>query len=233
MNHCFRLHEHRYEFSPASGAKGPFQYLLRFHPMKGLDFILKLLNIAAEEYTYSDLDAPDRNSSTQCDSSKPILETLTIQLNDGTKIQQHSSCRLWDAYRGHSVVPYLLQSALMALENWLIGCAEYSKSDQLECLFDYILRNSNSVMPTAVLASVATGFSVKIGKSALPLLRTAELYYMDRSRLVHELNPIQHETCSFSSGRSSPCLTTRALAITCLLCELIKKLKFSSCTGFR
>jgi hypothetical protein len=42
-------------------------------------------------------------------------------------------------------------------------------------------------MPTAVLASVATGFPAKVGKTALPLLRTAELYHMDRSRIVHEL----------------------------------------------
>lgn len=186
VNHYFHLHEHRYEFFPASGAKGPFQHFLRFHPRKGLDFILELLNIAAEEYAYSDLDAPDRYSSTQRDPSEPVFEPLTIQLNDGTKIQQHYSGRLWGAYRGHSVTPYLLQSALMALENWLIAYAEYSESDQLKWLFDYILRNSNSVMPTAVLASVATGFPTKVGKSALPLLRTAELYHMDRSRIVHE-----------------------------------------------
>lgn len=186
VNNYFRLHEHRYEFFPASGAKGPFQYFLRFHPRKGLDFILKLLNIAAEEYAYSDLGAPNRHSPTQRDLSEPVFEPLSIQLNDGTKIQQHYSDSLWAAYRGHSVVPYLLQSALMALENWLIAYTEYSESTELEWLFDYILRNSNSVMLTAVLASVATGFPEKVGKSALPLLRTPELYHMDRSRIFHE-----------------------------------------------
>ncbi|NEQ28453.1 MAG: hypothetical protein F6K28_57650 [Microcoleus sp. SIO2G3] len=201
VNHYFRLHEHRYEFSPASGAKGPFQHLLCFYPRKGLDFILELLNIAVAEYAYSDLDAQDRYSSTQRDPSKPVFEPLTIQLNDGTKIQQHYSGRLWAAYRGHSVAPYLLQSALMALENWLIAYAEYSESDQLEWLFDYILRNSNSVMPTAVLASIATGFPAKVGKSALPLLRTAELYHMDRSRIIHERggNEIDWHRSSFDA----------------------------------
>lgn len=150
-----------------------------------MDSILKLLNIAAEEYAHSDLDAPDRYSSTR-DLSEPVVEALTIQLNDGTRIQQHYSSRLWAAYRGHSVIPHLLQSALMALENWLIAYAEYFESDQLEWLFDYILRNSNSVMTTAVLASVATGFPKKVGKSALPLLRTPELYHMDRGRTIDE-----------------------------------------------
>jgi hypothetical protein len=41
-------------------------------------------------------------------------------------------------------------------------------------------------MSTAVLASVATGFPKKVGKSALPLLRTPELYRLDRSRIIHE-----------------------------------------------
>lgn len=186
VNHYFRLHQHQYEFSPASGAKGPFQYLLHFYPKRGLDYILKLLNIAAEEYAHSDLDAPHPYSSTRQNSSEPVVETLTIQLNDGTKIQQYYSGRLWAAYRGYSVIPYLLQSALMALENWLIAHAEYFKSDLLEQLFDYILRNSNSVMTTAVLASVAMGFPKKVGKSALPLLRTPELYHMDRGRTIHE-----------------------------------------------
>lgn len=186
VNHYFCLHEYKYDFTPASGAKGPFQYLLRFYPRKGLDFILKLLNIAAEEYANSNLDTPYRYSSTQRDLSESVVETLTIQLNDGIIIRQHYSGRLWAAYRGHSVVPCLLQSALMALENFLIARAKYFESDNLEWLFDYILRNSNSVMPTAVLASVATGFPEKVGKSALPLLRIPELYHMDRFRTIHE-----------------------------------------------
>jgi hypothetical protein len=204
VNHYFRLHEHRYKFSPASGSKGPFQQLLRFHPREGIDFILELLNIAAEEYAYSDLDAPDRHSPIQRDLSEPVFKPLTIQLNDGTKIQQHCSGRLWVAYRGHSVVPDLLQSALMALENWLIVYTEHCESNQLESLFEYILRKSNSVMPTAVLASVATGFPKKIGKSALPLLRTPELYLMDLERTIHERG--EYETNWHSANFSTDLL---------------------------
>lgn len=182
----FGLYEYKYKFSPASGAKGPFQYLLRFHPRKGLDFILQLLNITAKKYAHSDLDSPQRHSYMHRKLSEPVIEPLTIQLNDGTKVQQYYSGRLWGAYRGHSVVPDLLQSALMALENWLIAYTEYLESDKLEWLFNHVLQNSNSVMPTAVLASVATGFPEKVGKFALPLLRTPDLYFMDSSRTIHE-----------------------------------------------
>jgi hypothetical protein len=43
----FGLHSYGNVFFPASGAKGPFFHLLLFHPRKGLDFILDLLNLSA------------------------------------------------------------------------------------------------------------------------------------------------------------------------------------------
>jgi hypothetical protein len=186
---CFGLHEYKYKFSPASGEKGPFRNLLYHHPRKGLDFILNLLNITADKYAHSDLDSPSQPSDLRIGYSEPVAEQVKIHLNNGSVIKQYCSSRLWAAYRDCSLgsyVPDLLECALMALENWLIAYAEHFESDQLEWLFDYILRNSNSVMPTAVLASVATGFPEKVGKSALPLLRTPELYHMDRSRAIHE-----------------------------------------------
>jgi len=184
VDECFGLYEDK--FSPASGAKGPFKYLLHSHCKQGLDFILNLLNISADKYAHSDLDYHRQSSYLRVGYSKPLIETIEIELNDGSKIQQYCSGRLWGAYRGFSVVPNLLQSALMALENWLIACAETFEFQQIELLFDYILRNSNSVMPTAVLASVATGFPQKVGKAALPLLRNPELYHIDRGRTIQE-----------------------------------------------
>lgn len=184
---CFGLHEYRYNFFPASGRKGPFEYLLRYHPRKGLDFILELLNCTAEAYAYSDLELPERYSSTPVEASTATINQVELRLADGTSVNQYYSGRLWLGYRGHSVIPDLLQSALMALENWLIDLAEHSESrDTLEWVFDYILRNSNSVMATAVLASVATGFPNKAGKAALPLLRAPVLYDLDLRRIVPE-----------------------------------------------
>ncbi|ACK70730.1 conserved hypothetical protein [Gloeothece citriformis PCC 7424] len=186
VDECFGIHKYRYDFSPASGAKGTFKYLLDYHWKQGLDFILNLFNISADKYAHSDLDSPRQSSYLKIGYSEPLIETIEIELNDGSKKQQYCSWRLWEAYRGFSVIPDLLQSALMALENWLIACAETFEAQQIELLFDYILQNSNSVMPTAVLASVATGFPKKVGKAALPLLRNPELYHMDRSRAIDE-----------------------------------------------
>ena len=183
---CFGLHEYRQEFFPASGLKGPVRDLLKFHPAKGLDFILELANRSAEKYAHSDLDAERKSSSLNVDLLEPQVDKIDICLNDGTVVRQFCSGRLWAAYRGHSVAPYLLQSALMALENWLVDYADTFDSDSVERLFDYILRMSNSVMPTAVLASVATGFPDKAGRASLPLLRTPELYLMDMHRGLRE-----------------------------------------------
>ena len=184
---CFGLHEHRHEFYPASGAKGPFRHLLNYHPRKGLDFLLELFNRSARKYAHSNLDAREYTSDLKVELPEPLTEQLTIHLNDGATVQQYYSGRLWLAYRGHTVIPYLLQSALMALENWLIEFVEYFDSEGVAWVFDYILRNSNSVMTTAVLGSVATGFPEKVGKAALPLLRTPELYSIDIGRRVREM----------------------------------------------
>lgn len=187
VNEYFGLREYMDGFFPPSGAKGPFQYLLRFHIRKGLNFILRLLDSAAETYAGSELDSPNRHPDGALKNKHKSARQINVRLNDGTVVKQYYSGRIWPAYRGHSVVPYLLQSALMALENWLINFVEHTESQvTLERTFDYILRNSNSVMPTAVLASVATGFPHKLGKAALPLLRTPELYSPDMARTLQE-----------------------------------------------
>ncbi|MEZ5673233.1 MAG: hypothetical protein R3E08_12990 [Thiotrichaceae bacterium] len=192
VEECFGLHKYKYDFFPASGGKGPFQSLLYYHQNKGIDFILEILNKAADNYAHSNLDHPTRYQHLRVGALEPLVEKVEIQLNDGTIVKQYCSGRLWLAYRGHSVVPYLLQCALMALENCLITYVELSESNRLEGWFNYILRNSNSVMPTAALASVATGFHQKVGKFALPLLRIPKLYLIDLHRTIHERG--EHET---------------------------------------
>jgi len=173
-------------FFPPSGAKGPFQYLLSYHFKEGLDFIIELLNIAAEKYADSDLESPERYSSVPTDSIQSGVDVVEIQLNDGTLVKQFCSERLWLGYRSFSVLPYILQSALMALENQLVFFAKELDSTVIEGIFHAILKNSNSVMPTAVLASVATGFPEKLGRAALPILRTPEFYYLDLQRMIRE-----------------------------------------------
>lgn len=184
----FGIHDSsRHDFFPACGLKGPFRDLLNYHPLEGLKFILDMLNRAAEKYAHSDLDTNHSSHFDRLDYPEPQVEQLSINLNDGSTIDQYISGRLWLAYRGHSVAPYKLQCALMALENWLVITVENSKPETVGGLFEYILKHSNSVMTTAVLASVATGYPDKVGKAALPLLRHHQLYLFDLHRTVQEM----------------------------------------------
>lgn len=183
----FAMHDgSRHDFFPACGLKGPFRDLLNCHPLEGLKFILDMLNRAAEKYAHSDLDTGHSSHFDRLDYPEPQIELISISLNNGSTTDQYISERLWLAYRGHSVVPYKLQCALMALENWLVITVENSKPEIVEDLFESILMHSNSVMTTAVLASVATGYPDKVGKAALPLLRYHQLYLLDLHRSVQE-----------------------------------------------
>ena len=191
VEESFGIDEMR-ELSPASGAKGPFKYLFQNHPMKALAFLIELCNITAQKYAESDLSSSSINSQEESFISDFFSTELTVKeveliLNDGSVVKQYASPHLWKGYRGHSTLPDVLQCALMALENWLIGYLEVCSDDnQIEFIYDYLLRNSNSIMPTSVLSSVATGFLKKVGKSSLPLLRTADLYGLDLNRKCQE-----------------------------------------------
>jgi len=175
VEECFGL-SHEYDlrgFHPASGLKGPFAALLKWHESKGLDLIIKLCNHATEKYVKSRFDG-------QGDYQVDVI------FNDGTVHKQFCSGRLWGGYRGITVLPNLLQSALMALENWLIVMAQQQDKKKLPEILDYILKQSNSVMTTAVVASIATGFPEIAGDAIWPLLRTAEFYELDMQRLMQD-----------------------------------------------
>ncbi len=189
VEECFGLDKYKtdMEFFPPSGLKGPFSHLLQFHPKKGLDFILGFLNTAADKYAHSEFDDPETYPNLPENMTPSGVQEVEITLNDGMKINQYCSERLWLGYRGHGVIPNILQCALMALENWMIDLVTiFNDPVILEALFNEVLRKSNSVMPTAILASIATGFPDKLGNAALPILRTPEFYGLDLKRMVHE-----------------------------------------------
>ena len=189
VEECFGLDKYKTDmkFFPPSGEKGPFSSLLRFPSANGLDFILGFLNTTADSYAHSEFDDPDKFLNLPDDMKSTGIQEVEIILNDGSKIKQYCSKRLWVGYRGQEVIPYILQCALMALENWMIDLVTiFDRPEIFEALFDKVLRRSNSVMPTAILASIATGFPDKLGDAVLPILRTPEFYGLDLDRMVHE-----------------------------------------------
>ncbi len=175
----------RHDYFPPSGAREPFRSLFRFCPKKAIDFVIELCNICAETFV--------NNSLKKCseEERKDILDKIVykIKKEDGTIIKQYGISDFWAAYRGISNTPYLIQSALMALENGLIAHFEFFKDNKKEINYciDYILSKSNSVFITSVLASVAIPYYKSLGKSSLLLLQNNEFYDMDMARIVHEM----------------------------------------------
>lgn len=178
--------EDEHDYFPASGSRGPFKYLLKYHPRQGLDFVLDICCVCAAKHAASEY-GQQQVEQVLGFLDEMIVEKVLIHSNDGIKISHFASPHLWKGYRGHSTVPYVLQCALMALENWLVEYVESPPSkNELPWIYDYVLKNSNSVLTTAVLASVAVGFPEQVGSSAYPLLRCAGLYKLDLRRGVEE-----------------------------------------------
>lgn len=172
----FGIKEARHhDFFPASAYRGPFMHLLRYHPRTALDFLIELFNHSADWYAQRKVPS---------EYVEPPLE-ITLTFADGTSRTQWCNERLWNLYRGTSVGPYALQSALMALEFWLFEVAE-SHADRLDAILMKILRESRSGALTAVVASAATAFPLAAGEALLVLLSSPVCILFDRARLAHE-----------------------------------------------
>ena len=159
---------------PASAYNGPYLRMLGHHPTRGVDFIIRLTNRACEAYAHPDnryeyIEPPG---------------TITIQLSDGGR-EQYANGRLWGAYRAMSVAPHCFESALMALEHWLLEKAKRGDPDLETVLMD-LLRRSNNVAVTAVVASVAAAHPAKAGEAAYALLTCQYLLSVDSDRSVQE-----------------------------------------------
>ncbi len=163
-----------FDMHPASALQGPFYSLLKASAEHGLQLVLDLINRTSELYAWSDLDSPAGKE----------LPKVIVTLNDGREIEQYLSWRLWAGYRGNTVLPETLQSALMALEKWLLELAE-TNQDMGE-LVDRLLKESNSCAISGVLASLATKFPRRIREHMLPLLRTREFFELDMARALQE-----------------------------------------------
>ena len=164
-----------FDFFPASAIRGVFLPLLRHHPHRAVDFIMELLNHAGSWY------GEQRWPYHQLEPAHQI----TLQVPGEAAVAQWANPRLWNLYRGLSVGPYVLQSALMALEAWLLEICDREDAD-VESWLLKILRESNNVMATAVVASVCNAHPEKAGWAGLALLSSPELIRMDRARMVQE-----------------------------------------------
>ncbi len=158
---------------PASAWQGAFAILLAHHPERGVELVLRLLNHACATYAGYEQDIIE----------KPVQ--VMLELEDGSQLPQWANWRLWAMYRGMNVATHTRESALMALEEWLLQKAARGDADTVT-VFSRLLRESNNVAITAVLASVAIAYPYFIGAAAIPLLTCQPLFHWDFDRAFHD-----------------------------------------------
>jgi hypothetical protein len=184
--------EYKREYSPSSAFQTAIPHLLVAEPELTVKFIVKLFNHSIDAFRKSDFLTKD-TVIWKADERKEV----EIIASDGTKNIQLGSEALWCMYRATKIAtPDLLQSVLMALERHLLQHAraiekkgiENSKKHLmfLDFVFDHILKNCESVSPSAVLVSVATAYPNVIGPRSFPLLRSKEFFRWDLNRYSHE-----------------------------------------------
>ena len=167
-----------FRFFPNSAFHGPFLALLQRSPDIGIRLILDIMNHAGEWYG-------KRKGRGYWSSLKTEpVPSITISVPGSGNVVQWADDALWQAYRGVSNVPNVIKCALMALEYWLLRVCE--TQDSMEPLLLRILRDSNSVMTTAVVASVCCAYPTLGGSAALALLKSMECIRLDRSRTAKE-----------------------------------------------
>ena len=166
--------ESEFRLYPGSAMQGPFLPLLRTHPEIGVQLLLNLCNHAAE--WYGERKAVNNHI-------EPAFR-LTLSVPGKGDVPQWANDRLWMTYRGMSVVPYILQCALMALEKWLLELCE--NGVPVERWLEKLLVDSTSVMTTAVVASVCTAQPTACRDAALAVLTARDIFSMDLHRKINE-----------------------------------------------
>jgi len=159
--------EHSYH--PESAFQTPVYYMLRFQPIRTIDFLIKLTNHSVETYTKSDRGKYGED---------------IILLIEGTEYKQHIDCLLWNLYRGASGGPELMQSIHMALEKWLLELAEEDDGRLIEAICIDILKKSVSASITSVIVSIILAHPRKTFNIAALLFKTPDLFIYDTRRFV-------------------------------------------------
>ncbi|MDE0401362.1 MAG: hypothetical protein OXL96_26490 [Candidatus Poribacteria bacterium] len=185
MDCYFGIRESSARFFPPSALQGPFRSLLRFSPEVAVTYIVDLLNHAGDWFG---------NRKWPENTMEPAWQ-ITLEIPGIGETQQWMSSRLYSLYRGATVGPHVLISALMALEYWLLERGKEDDAD-LETQLLQILHESNNAMATGVVASVCVAYPAKAKRAGLALLSSRDIIQNDLQRRALESSAIDMEVFS-------------------------------------
>ncbi len=166
--------KHQFSYFPSSANQTPIKWLLKIAFYETLDFIINFTNNAVESYSHSDY------------GKKDVLK-ITLYVKE-TKVTQYLNRAIWSMYRGNGnpVVPNLLQSIHMALENILLEFSQILKPEIIQNILINILIKSKSASLTSIVCSVVLANPDKYFDVALILFKTIELFNLDTVRSTNE-----------------------------------------------
>ncbi len=156
-------------FFPPSVLQGPFRWLLLYSFAKSVRFIVDLCNHAAACFAKSH---PEE------------VTLLPPEQSPNGRVHVHD-WRLWAAYRGHSVSSYLLNCALMSLEERLLIEAK-PQPEIISDVLEFILERGESSFTTGLVAGVLVAHPNLVTEKMLSLFRCPQFFADDIARYVGE-----------------------------------------------
>lgn len=162
----------RTEFLPVSPAQGPFFSLLASDPAEGLRLIRRLVDHAVSFFSRG---------------REPGDDVVTIQFPDGPRTFPWTMSYAWS--REYTDAPYVVTSALMALEAW--AHRRVDAGEPVEAVIHDVLGDQTA--PAAFLLTVVDLLLSHWPKSraaAVPYLACPELLAMDRHRIALDMQEI-------------------------------------------
>lgn len=164
-----------HDFSPPSALRGPFLELLRYHPVLGEAFILKLVNEGARRWA----------EGAEPEDPWEQVHEVVININ-GESLNQIADQGWWRCYRGWSPYPHVIECALMALEKWLLEDVGGRDVEHLQETLLRLVSRSNNVAITAVVAAIGGVHWWRCGKLAAALLESWAPLELDRHRWLND-----------------------------------------------
>jgi hypothetical protein len=158
-----------HKFFPPSVLQGPFRALLLNSYPKSLRFVVDLCNHAADAFA-------------KAQPGEVVVLPPEVSPNGRPHIHDW---RLWTAYRGHSVTSYILNCALMALEERLLIEAK-SQPETTSQVIEVLLEIGESTFTTGLVAGVLMAHPNLVTEKLLSIFKCPAFFSADIARSVQE-----------------------------------------------
>lgn len=159
----------QHEFFPPSTLQGPFRSLLLYAWPKSVIAVLELCNHAAQSIAKTTAGEVAIIPAKQSPNGRPHIHSF----------------QLWSAYRALGVTSYLLNSALMALEERLLIEAK-PHPQHISQVLEVILERGDSSLTTGLVAGVLMAHPELVTETLLSMFKCPEFFADDIARMVQE-----------------------------------------------